>query len=306
MKVLVTGGAGFLGSHVVDAFLAQGHEIAIVDHWQKNKKRFIPEGVHIVKHSIASKEAREFVAEFKPELVCHLAAQISVPFSVAHPAEDARINIVDAIGFLHACAEAGAKKIIYTSTCGVYGKSPDLPLNEESPRIPESPYALSKYALEEYLWYLRDMYGLQAIVFRPANAYGPRQQFAGEAGVVAIFLNHILKGTEAKVFGDGSATRDLLYAQDLARAFVLAAESRYQGVLNIGTGVEKTVKELWETLSDIHGQDTYVEYVAPRPGDIYRSYLDYSRAKEMIGWEPEIHFEEGLRRTYDWFKEHGI
>lgn len=306
MKVLVTGGAGFIGSHVVDAFIARGDEVAIIDHWKKEKKRFVPDGVPVLKAGIASEEARAFILEYKPDIVCNLAAQISAPHSVDHPVEDAQRNIVDGIVLLEACRDAGVKTFLHTSSCAVYGSSPDLPLNEDSPRFPQSPYALSKQSFESYLWYANTMYGMRTVAFRPANVYGPRQQVVGEAGVVAIFIDKIFRGQKAFIFGDGSATRDLLYVEDVARAFLLAADSSYQGVLNLGTGVEKTVNELWEGLSALHEAPTFLEYADTRPGDIYRSFLDATRAKREIGWEPTISLEEGLKKTYNWFKDTSV
>lgn len=306
MKVVVTGGAGFIGSHVVDAFFSRGDDVVIIDHWKKEKKRFVPGGVRVIKAEIASPEACAFISEYKPDIVCHLAAQISAPHSVEDPAGDAQTNIVDAIILLEACAKASVSTFLYTSSCAVYGRSPDLPLAEESPRIPESPYALSKAAFETYVAYAHERYGMRTVAFRPANVYGPRQQVVGEAGVVAIFLDRLFAGKKSAIYGDGRATRDFVYVEDIAHAFVLATNSQYQGVLNLGTGLEKSVQELWDALHVLHGGVGSVEYVEPRKGDILRSFLDASKAKREIGWEPSISFEEGLKKTYNWFTDRSI
>ncbi len=306
MKVIVTGGAGFIGSHVVDAFLAKGDEVVIIDHFKKEKLRFVPDGVKVLKCGIASQEALQFIGEYKPDLVCHLAAQISAPASVQNPAHDAQVNITDGVALLHACIQAGVKQFFSTSSCAVYGRSPELPLNEESVQIPESPYAVSKQSFEGYLRYAHDAFGIQTIAFRPANVYGPRQQTVGEAGVVAIFLEKILKGEMGQILGDGGATRDYVYVEDIARAFVQAADSSYVGSLNLGTSTQTSVNELWESLSAIHGEQTQAIHMPARKGDIYHSYLNAARAKEAINWEPRVLLADGLKNTYDWFTKYGL
>jgi UDP-glucose 4-epimerase len=306
MKVVVTGGAGFIGSHVVDAFLTKGDEVVIIDHFKKEKLRFIPEGIRVLKCSIASEEALQFIAEFKPDLVCHLAAQISAPASVQNPVYDAQVNITDGVALLHACVQAGVKQFFSTSSCAVYGRSPELPLNEESVQIPESPYAVSKQSFEGYLRYVNDAFGIQTIAFRPANVYGPRQQTVGEAGVVAIFLEKILKGEMGQILGDGGATRDYIYVEDVARAFVQASDTSFSGALNLGTSAQTSVNDLWESLSALHGEQTQAMHMPARKGDIYHSYLSAARAKEAINWEPRVLLAQGLQNTYDWFAAYGI
>lgn len=303
MKIIVTGGAGFLGSHVVDRLLALGHEVAIIDNlWQTAQKRYVPEGVQLVKEDVASEAARNFVLDFQPDAVYHLAAQISVPVSVENPVADAHTNVLGTVNIMQAAHDAGVKRFIYTSTCGVYGDSPDLPLKEESELRPKSPYALSKKVGEEYARYMSVERGVNILSIRPANLYGPRQQKVGEAGVIAIFLDNILHGKSLTVTGDGTATRDWLYVEDAADAFVQALTGEAQGIVNIGTGIEQKVQDLVDILRALHGGGEVV-YGAPRPGDIYRSYLNVVRAKEMLGWESTTSFEEGLKKTYNWFKE---
>jgi UDP-glucose 4-epimerase len=306
MKVVVTGGAGFIGSHIVDAFLAKGDEVVIIDHFKKEKLRFVPEGVKVLKCTIASEESLQFIAQFKPDLVCHLAAQISAPHSVQNPVYDAQVNITDGVALLHACTQAGVKQFFSASSCAVYGRSPERPLSEDSVQIPESPYAVSKQSFEGYLRYAHDAFGMQTIAFRPANVYGPRQQTVGEAGVVAIFLEKILKGEMGQILGDGGATRDYVYVEDVARAFVQAADSSFSGALNLGTSVQTSVNDLWESLSALHGEQTQAMHMPARKGDIYHSYLNATRAKEAINWEPRVLLAQGLQNTYDWFATYGI
>lgn len=307
MKVLVTGGAGFFGSHLVEELLKKGHEVVILDHWKKKKKRFIPEGVVVKKACVQEEEAYNYIQEVRPDAVIHLSAQISVPFSVREPLKDAQHNILGAINMLKASQDAGVKRFIYTSTCGVYGDTDDLPIKESTEIKPKSPYALSKKVGEEYAEYMSLTGDMSVVITRPANLYGPRQQMVGEAGVIAIFMHHALQGKELKVFGDGTATRDWLYVSDLVDAYVkLLEKPEVEGIINIGTGVEKTINDLCAALLKAHGTPLEVKYTDERPGDIYRSYLNIDRAREELGWEPNVSFEEGIRRTYEWFEEHGL
>lgn len=304
MKIIVTGGAGFVGSHLVDQLVQQGHEVAIIDHWKKEKKRFVPEGVMVKKVGVESEEAYEFVQAFKPEAIIHLAAQISVPHSTQEPLHDAKQNILGTINMLKAGEDAGVRRFINTSTCGVYGDVKELPLQESSDTKPKSPYALSKKTGEEYGHYFDGRSKMNIVSVRPANLYGPRQQTVGEAGVIAIFMERAIRGEDLMVFGDGSATRDWLFVSDIVEAYIqLLHNEHISGVLNLGTGVEKTVQQLCHAIEDAHGAKLNIVYKEERPGDIHKSYLNIDRAKEEMDWQPKITFEEGILKTYQWFKE---
>lgn len=298
MRAIVTGGAGFIGSHVVEALLARGDEVTVVDDLSNGRRENVPEGARLVVHDIREELAPVF-AEARPEACFHLAAQVDVRVSVDRPEHDASVNVVGTIAVLEA-ARAHDAQVVFSSTGGaIYGEC-DGPADEEATRRPLAPYGVSKLAGEEYLAAYNRLYGSRHVALRYGNVYGPRQDPHGEAGVVAIFLGKLAEGKAPRIFGDGRQTRDYVYAGDVARA-TLAAAGHDGGVLNVGTGVETSVVELYELCRRVAGREVVAAEAPARLGELQRSVLDVARAERELGWRPEVSLEDGLRRTWESF-----
>jgi UDP-glucose 4-epimerase len=299
VAVLVTGGAGFIGSHVAEALLARGEEVVVLDDLSSGKRENLPDGVELVEGDVREPQD-ELFAGVKPTHCYHLAAQIDVRVSVARPVHDAQINVVGTVNLLQAALEHHTK-IVFSSTGGaIYGEC-DGPAPENALRRPISPYGTSKLAAEEYLSTYNRLYDTGHVSLRYGNVYGPRQDPHGEAGVVSIFLDALLARETPKIFGDGSQTRDYVFVGDVARAS-LAASEREGGVYNVGTGRETSVVELLELCQRIAGTSVEPTFMPARPGEIQRSVLDISRAVDELGWRPEHSLEDGLRETYEFFR----
>jgi UDP-glucose 4-epimerase len=299
VAVLVTGGAGFIGSHVAEALVARGEEVVVLDDLSSGKRENLPEGVELVEGDVREPQD-ELFAGVKPTVCYHLAAQIDVRVSVARPEHDAQINVLGTVNMLQAALEQNTK-LVFSSTGGaIYGEC-DGPATEDAERRPISPYGTSKLAAEEYLATYNRLNGSGHVSLRYGNVYGPRQDPHGEAGVVSIFLNALLTGDTPKIFGDGMQTRDYVFAGDVARASLAAAE-RDGGVYNVGTERETTVVELLELCQRIAGTSFEPTFMPARPGEIQRSVLDISRAVDELGWRPEHSLEDGLRETYEFFR----
>jgi len=312
MRVLVTGGAGFIGSTLVDRLVARGDEVVVVDDLSSgrtgNLAGALASGrVRLVEADVAGPEAAAAVAAARPEVVHHLAAQMDVRRSVADPLHDARVNILGTITVARAAAEAGARRLVFAASGGTAYGEPDpaaLPVPEDAPANPTAPYGVSKRSAEDYLRTFDALYGLETVSLRLGNVYGPRQDPHGEAGVVAIFCNRILAGEPVTIFGDGAQTRDYVYAGDVVDAFVLAAErpGAAGGGFNVGTGVETSVVELYEALRRVAGSGGEPRFAPPRQGELGRVALDPALAGRVLGWTPRTPLEEGLRRTWAWAK----
>ena len=302
MRILVTGGAGFIGSNVADRFVAMGHEVAVLDDLSSGFREFVPPAARFVEADIADAEAVfRFFAEWRPEVVSHHAAQIDVRKSVEDPVRDARINLLGGITMLQACTRNGVRKVIYASTGGaLYGEGRSLPATEEHPVNPEAPYGASKHSLEHYLYIWKLLHGLDYTVLRYPNVYGPRQNPHGEAGVNAIFIGLMLEGKTPRIFGTGEQLRDYVYVDDIVEANVLALNRGGGETVNIGTGVGVSVNRIFEELKSILGFQGKAIYDAPRLGEIQRIYLDATRAGQVLGWKPKVGFREGLERTLEW------
>lgn len=300
--MLVTGGAGFIGSHLVDALIGAGHDVVVVDHHRKDKPRFPNEKATVYKISFQSPELEHVFQTERPDAVCHLAAQISVTHSVANPVADAQTNIVSSVHVLDLAHKYGVKKFVFASSGGaIYGDHPERPTPEKHDAQPISPYGVGKQAFEHYLDLYRAQHGMSTVALRFSNVYGPRQMALGEASVIAIFLERLRTGAPATIFGDGSTTRDYLYVLDAVDAFLKALNSEFVGTVNVATAKETTVLELWETLRNIHAKDHPVDFFPFRPGEVERSVLSPAWAKDVIGWEPRTSLQEGLKETYDWY-----
>ena len=303
MKVLVTGGAGFIGSHVTDVFLDAGHEVWALDDLSSGRRENLRPEVRLVVADIRSPEAARLVESGSFDVMCHLAAQMDVRRSVTDPRFDADVNVGGFLNLLEAARKSGVRKVVFSSTGGaIYGEQDVYPAPETHPTRPVSPYGVSKASGELYLGYYRAQYGLRSVALRYANVYGPRQNPHGEAGVVAIFSERLLRGETCIVNGTGQQTRDFVYGPDVARGNLLAATSDVEGPINVGTGIETDVNRLYALLADAAGTDRPAKHAPAKPGEQMRSSVDPSRAAEVLGWRPTVALEEGLRRTVDWFR----
>jgi UDP-glucose 4-epimerase len=296
VRVVVTGGAGFIGSHVVAALLARGDEVTVVDDLSNGKRENVADGARLVVQDIREGLAGVF-GEARPELCCHLAAQVDVRVSVERPEHDASVNVLGTVAVLEAAREHDTQVIFSSSGGAIYGEC-DGPAPEASERRPLAPYGVSKLAGEEYLAGYNRLYGARHVSLRFGNVYGPRQDPYGEAGVVAIFLGRLAEGEAPRIFGDGLQTRDYVYAGDVARA-TLAAIGHNGGVFNVGTGHETSVVDLYGLCRRVAGLEVEAREAPARLGELQRSVLDVSHAERELGWRPELSLEEGLRRTWE-------
>ncbi|HET7554796.1 MAG TPA: NAD-dependent epimerase/dehydratase family protein [Gaiellaceae bacterium] len=296
MRAVVTGGAGFIGSHVVEALLARGDEVTVVDDLSNGKRENVPDGARIVVADVREGLVPLF-EETRPEAVFHLAAQVDVRVSVERPGHDASVNVLGTVAVLEA-ARAVDAQVVFSSTGGaIYGEC-DGPAPESSERRPLAPYGVSKLAGEEYLAAYDRLYGTRHVSLRYGNVYGPRQDPHGEAGVVAIFLGSLARGQAPRIFGDGRQTRDYVFAGDVAQAS-LAAVGRDGGVFNVGTGLETSVVELYELSRAVAGSSLEAVEAPARLGELQRSVLDVSLAELELGWRAKVPLEEGLRLTWE-------
>src|ERR687898_1502964 len=305
MKALVTGGAGFIGSNLVDALVARGDEVTALDDIstgrRENLEQALASGAQLEVVDIRDAGAVTLlVNSTKPDVIFHLAAQIDVRKSVADPANDARINVEGTTNVLKAAQAHGVRRVVNTSTGGaIYGEGKQLPAPENHPTAPEAPYGLSKWCAEQYCEIFNRLHGLSTVSLRYGNVYGPRQDPLGEAGVVAIFCGKVLEGGKATIFGSGEQTRDYVFVDDVVDANLKAAESEATGPINIGVGQQKSVLDLVEILNQHASNGFEPDHAPERPGEIQNSALDPSRALEELGWEAKVELDEGLKRTLD-------
>ncbi len=310
MRTLVTGGAGFIGSTLVDRLIGDGHEVTVVDDLSRGTRANLAEAgesgrLRLRELSITDPALTEVVAEAAPEVVFHLAAQIDVRSSVVDPLDDATRNVLGTIAVAEAARRAGVRKVVFASSGGsIYGTPEDLPVAETAPLNPKAPYAASKVSAEVYLGTYRELYGLDCTHLAPANVYGPRQNPHGEAGVVAIFASALLAGRPTTLFGDGGNTRDYVYVGDLVAAFVAAAGEVGGGKrYNIGTGVQTSDRELHTLVARAANAPDEPTFAPARLGDLRASALDASAAAADLGWRPQVDLAEGIRRTVDYFRK---
>jgi UDP-glucose 4-epimerase len=300
VRAIVTGGAGFIGSHVVDALVARGDEVAVVDSLARGRKANVPAGAELHVRDIREPLDDLFDA-VRPEAVFHLAAQADVRVSVERPVDDAAVNVLGTVRILEGARDHGAQ-VVFSSTGGaIYGEREE-PAGEDAPCEPLSPYGTAKLAAEEYLRSYNRLHGTKHVSLRYGNVYGPRQDPHGEAGVVAIFLGALARGEQAKIFGDGRQTRDYVYVGDVARA-TLSALGQDGGVFNVGTGRETSVVELYELCARVAGSETPAEHAPARLGELQRSFLDPELAARELGFSAMVELEDGLRATLDWIRK---
>ncbi len=313
MRTLVTGGAGFIGSTLVDRLLAEGHAVDVVDDLSTGSLPNLAEAranpnytLSFTRLDIRAAEVVDLIARRQPEVVFHLAAQADVRVSVERPAFDAEVNVIGTLNVLEGARAAGTRKVVFAASGGtLYGEPTDLPVRETAPQRPLSPYGVSKKAGGDYLAAYRELHGLEYTALALGNVYGPRQDPHGEAGVVAIFAGLLLSGRQCTIFGDGEQTRDFVYVDDVVDAFARAA-SRGDGLLvNVGTGHETSVNTLYSVMAELAGATEPPHYAPPRAGELARSALDVGRAEQQLGWRPWTTIEMGTGAVLRWFRSRG-
>jgi UDP-glucose 4-epimerase len=304
MKILVTGGAGFIGSHVADAFVAEGHDVVVVDDLSGGKRAQVPERARFHQMDVQDPAIAEVFANERPEILVHHAAQMDVRRSVADPGFDARVNIGGLLNLLEAGRRSGLRRVLFASSGGAgYGEQVEFPAPETHKIEPVSPYGVSKMASELYLACYRAMYGLEYAAMRYANVYGPRQDPHGEAGVVAIFTQKVLAGETPTINGDGRQTRDYVYVGDVVRANLALATHGFSGSMNFGTGVETDVNTLYRGICRACGADLPEQHGPAKPGEQSRSAISPKLAGQVLGWKPTMSLDEGLARTAEYFRQ---
>jgi len=303
VRALVTGGAGFIGSHLVDALLADGIDVLAVDDLSRGRREQVNTAAEFTRMDVADPRLIELVGAHRPDIVFHLAAQIDVRRSVADPVADTQTNVVGTVNLLHASAQHGVRRVVFASSGGaIYGDTDVIPTPESHELRPASPYGTAKLCGEAYGTLYQRMRGLEFIALRYANVYGPRQDPHGEAGVVAIFAQRLLRDAAVTINGDGLQTRDYVYVDDVVRANLAAMSSRTPDAVNIGTGVETDVDGLYERVRRVSGTEARTVHGDAKPGEQRRSCLDIGHARTALGWEPSVALDEGLRRTTDFFR----
>jgi UDP-glucose 4-epimerase len=305
MRIMVTGGAGFIASHVADAYIEAGHEVAIVDDLSRGHRRNINREASFFQGDIRDRNfITKIFGEFRPEALNHHAAQMDVRRGVREPVFDAQVNILGSLNLLEEAVAHGTKQIVYASSAGAgYGEPEKFPVTEDCPINPITPYGISKHTVEHYLFTFAHLYGINYVVLRYGNVYGPRQSSQGEAGVFAIFCEQMLGGIQPVLYGDGSKTRDYVYVEDVAAANVAALSRGHREIFNIGTGVPTMDLDVFTAVRDLLGKPAVKpRQVSVRPGEIQDIYLDISKARRILEWTPKISFAEGARRTVEHFK----
>ena len=307
MKALVTGGAGFIGSNIVDALIEAGHEVVVVDNLYMGRTKNLNSKAKFYLMDLRAAELAKLFALEKFDVVYHEAAQMDVRRSVEDPIFDAQVNVLGTLNILQNSVKNAVKKIIFASTGGaIYGEQDYFPADESHPNRPVSPYGITKLTVEKYLYFYKLTYGLQHVILRYANVYGPRQNPHGEAGVVAIFIEKMLQNEQPIINGDGTQTRDFVFVEDVVRANLLALDYPESDIFNVGTAIETDVNTIFRELNKIVGKNIPEKHGPAKEGEQQRSVIDYSKTKKTLGWEPKISLQEGLRKTVEYFQNYEV
>ena len=302
-KILVTGGAGFIGSHLVDRLIEKGHQVVVVDNLSSGKKENLNLKAKFYELDICNSKISQIFQEEKPEIVFHLAAQIDVRESVKDPIQNAKVNILGTLNILENCHKINVKKFIFTSSGGaIYGDTDIIPTAETHSENPESPYGITKLAVEKYLYFYQKTFSFNYTVLRLANVYGPRQSSQGEGGVISIFCDKMLKKEQVTINGDGEQTRDFVYVGDVVEAALLAMEKEKSGVYNIAAGIETNINEIFRKIKELTNFNCQEIHGPAKLGEQKRSCLDYSKARKELNWQPKYDLEQGLKEIIKWFK----
>jgi len=303
-KILVAGGAGFIGSHIVDRLIEKGNEVIVIDNLSTGKKENLNNNAKFYQVDICSSEISQIFEQEKPKIVFHFAAQVDIRKSVKDPIEDAKINILGSLNLINNCQKFEVKRFIFASSGGsIYGDTDIIPTPENHPENPESPYGICKLTIEKYLHFYKQTFGLNYTALRLANIYGPRQNSKGEAGVIAIFCDKMLKNEKVVINGDGEQTRDFVFVDDIVKVALLSMEQEKDGIYNIATGKETNINEIFVRVKKLIGSNCEEKHAPAKSGEQKRSCLDYFKAKQELNWEPEYNLEKGLEKTINWFKK---
>jgi UDP-glucose 4-epimerase len=306
MRILITGGAGFIGSNIADAFVARGHEVTVLDDLSTGKVANVPEKATLIQSDIRSTDLKATLEKLRPDVLCHHAAQIDVRRSVADPGFDADVNVVGTVRLLELCRAVGTRRVLFASTGGaIYGEQDVFPAPESHPTRPVSPYGCAKLSVEHYLHYYSVEHGFRATCLRYANVYGPRQNPHGEAGVVAIFANKLFAGQTPVINGNGEQTRDFVFVGDVVQANMLVFEKDLAGTFNVGTGVETSVNTLYDSIRRAAGSEIRATHAPGKPGEQLRSALDNGALARAAGFAPSVSLDEGIKKTVEYFKAQG-
>lgn len=303
MRILILGGAGFIGSHLVGLLNNSEHELVVLDNLSSGSRENIPPTVKFYQMDIRDNDLEKIFGEYHFDVVVNLAAQTMVPYSLEHPDEDADINILGLINVLNCCKKHSVQRVIFSSSAAVYGNNINVPLKENETPMPTSFYGLTKMTAEHYMRVYNELYGIDAIVLRFANVYGERQGNGGEGGVISIFAKRIAEGLPISLFGDGEQTRDFVYAGDIAEAIAAALDVQGYHIINVSNAIEISINELIQNFAQVAQKEIKVDYQEARAGDIYRSRLDNSCLKKELGILPQTTLQEGLLKTYNYFAE---
>lgn len=302
MKILITGGAGFIGSNITDLLVSKGYEVVIIDDLSHGKKRNINPKAKFYQCDIRSADILQIFKNEKPQVLIHEAAQISVPNSVNDPINDASINIIGTLNLLEACRKTGVKRVIYPASAAIFGEPEYLPIDESHPLNMTSGYGVTKHTVEHYLKVYKSLYNIDFVALRYSNVYGPRQDFSGEGGVVAIFCEKLIKGETPYIYGDGEQIRDFVYVKDVAKANLMAITSGDNEIFNVSTNFMITVNDLLKVINSALGKEIKAVYAEARPGDIRNSYMRYDKIKETLGWTPDYNLKRGIKETIEYYK----